>query len=95
MNLAQNSLRAIRESDIKELAVRAHPAGSQVVVRFEDTGPGVAHPERLFRAFQSGFSGHGVGLYVSGATVKALGGDIAYEKTPKGASFAVRLAAVA
>jgi two-component system sensor kinase FixL len=93
MNLAQNSLHAIQQSEKKELGVKAYPEGQSVIVRFEDTGSGVAEPDRLFKPFQTRRAGHGLGLYVSSATVKAFGGDISYEPAPTGAVFVVRLAA--
>ena len=62
-----------------------------VLVRFLDTGPGVAKPDSLFRPFQTGAQASGLGLYLSRAVVKSYGGDLYYEPVPEGACFAVQL----
>jgi C4-dicarboxylate-specific signal transduction histidine kinase len=92
MNLSQNSLRAMENTERKQLTISAQPArASRVDVRFRDTGPGVAHPERIFRPFQPEAQGTGLGLYVSRALVRSLGGDLNYEPQPDGALFTVEL----
>ncbi len=92
MNLAQNSLRAMEECKHKQLIVAAKAEDGRVAVLFEDSGPGVAHPERLFRPFQPDAEGAGLGLYVSRALVRSLGGDLRYEPVAAGARFTVELA---
>jgi signal transduction histidine kinase len=62
-----------------------------VVVRFRDTGPGVAHPEELFRPFQPGAHSSGLGLFVSRAIVRAHGGSLRYSPEAEGSCFAVEL----
>ena len=62
-----------------------------VVVRFRDTGPGVAHPEALFRPFQPGAESHGLGLYISRAILRSHGGGLRYEPEDTGSCFAVEL----
>ena len=49
------------------------------MVRFEDTGTGIANPENLFRPFQRDAQATGLGLYVSRALVKSFGGELVYE----------------
>jgi len=61
------------------------------VIRFEDTGIGVASPEKLFRPFQPGAKSSGLGLYVSRAIMRSFGGELAYEARSQGACFAVVL----
>ena len=63
-----------------------------VLVRFEDTGPGVQQPERLFQPFQHGSDATGLGLYVSRAIVRSFAGDLRHEPRPRGSCFAVELA---
>jgi C4-dicarboxylate-specific signal transduction histidine kinase len=63
-----------------------------VVIRFEDTGVGVPFPEQLFRPFQPGADGAGLGLYVSRAIVRSFRGELRYEVRPAGCCFAVVLA---
>jgi C4-dicarboxylate-specific signal transduction histidine kinase len=92
MNLAQNSLRAMENSKEKQLTIFAsREDAGRVVVRFRDTGAGVAYPERLFKPFQPEADGTGLGLYVSRALVRSLGGDLRYEPQAVGAGFAVEV----
>lgn len=84
LNLAQNSHRAVREAGSRELRIGASPHGDKVVVSFEDTGPGVMSPERLFEPFQRGADGAGLGLYVSRSVIRGFGGELRY--LPKGDS---------
>lgn len=91
LNLAQNSLRALNETEQKELNISAAVENGSVLVRFRDSGPGVISPERLFRPFQPEAETTGLGLYVSRALLRAQGGDLSYEPQPSGACFAVRL----
>jgi C4-dicarboxylate-specific signal transduction histidine kinase len=60
-------------------------------VRFRDTGPGVAHPEELFRPFQPGAQSFGLGLYISNAILRSHGGGLRYEPGQGGSCFAVEL----
>ena len=92
LNLAKNSQRAMEGRDEKDLTIRASFDGSSVIVRFIDTGPGVAHPEQLFEPFQPGAQASGLGLYLSRIFVRAFQGDIEYEPQPVGCCFAVVLA---
>jgi len=59
-----------------------------VVVRLYDTGPGVAHPDDLFKAFQAGAHASGLGLYISRAILRSHGGNLRYEPQPEGSCFA-------
>jgi signal transduction histidine kinase len=65
--------------------------GNSVVVRFEDTGVGVANPQNLFRPFQQDAKATGLGLYVSRTLMKSFGGDLLYEERNPGCCFAVVL----
>ncbi len=93
MNLANNSRRAMRGSEQKELAIAATVESGRVVVRFSDTGPGVARPEQLFQAFQQAAEGAGIGLYLSRALVRSFAGELRHEARAYGCCFAVELAA--
>ena len=92
LNLVKNSQRAMESQDQKTLTVRASADESSVVVRFIDTGCGVAHPEQLFEPFQPGAQASGLGLYLSRTFVRAFHGDIEYQPQPTGCCFAVMLA---
>jgi two-component system sensor kinase FixL len=92
LNISKNSQRAMEGQDQKEMRVRASLDEKSVVVRFLDTGPGVAGPEHLFEPFQPGAQASGLGLYLSRTFVRAFQGDLQYEPCPAGSCFAVILA---
>jgi two-component system, LuxR family, sensor kinase FixL len=91
LNLAKNSQRAVMSSETKCLRICASEENGKVVIRFEDTGIGVASPEKLFRPFQPGAKSSGLGLYVSRAIMRSFGGELAYEARCEGSCFAVIL----
>jgi C4-dicarboxylate-specific signal transduction histidine kinase len=91
INLIRNSERALAGCDTREVRISAAPESDLVVVRIRDTGPGVAHPEDLFRPFQSGAHSFGLGLYISRAILRAHGGGLRYEPQSAGSCFAVEL----
>ena len=91
LNLVRNSERALEESERRELAISANAADHHVFIRFSDTGPGVAHPEHLFRPFQKEARETGLGLYLSRAFMRSFRGDLRYEVSPQGATFVVEL----
>ncbi len=92
MNLASNSQRALRSVERRRLRVSVQSEDNRVVVRFADSGPGVAHPESLFQPFQQASDGTGLGLYLSRALARSFAGDLRYEPSPVGSCFAVELA---
>ena len=91
LNLAKNSQRAMMSSETKHLRIAAAEENGKVVIRFEDTGIGVASPEKLFQPFQPGAKSSGLGLYVSRVIMRSFGGDLCYEPRPQGSCFAVAL----
>ena len=93
LNIAKNSQRALESQARRELEVRTSLEGSMVVVRFIDSGTGVANPESLFQPFQPGAQASGLGLYLSRTFVRSFRGDLQYEPQPQGSCFAVLLAA--
>jgi two-component system sensor kinase FixL len=94
LNLARNSQRAMEGRAERVLTVSAVLAQAAVVVRFCDTGPGVARPEALFQPFQPNPGGTGLGLYVSRSIVRGFGGELAHEPRPAGCCFALTLVPV-
>jgi signal transduction histidine kinase len=92
LNLVKNSERALRASPRRVLTVSAAVEGDRVVVRFRDTGGGVAHPDRLFRPFQQGAQATGLGLYLSRGFMRSFRGDLRYEPESDGSAFIVELA---
>ncbi len=91
LNLAHNSHRAVSESPVRQLSIEGAEEERRVILRFVDSGRGVAAPERLFAPFQPGANGTGLGLYVSRAVVRSYGGDLRFERRASGACFAVEL----
>ncbi len=99
LNLTKNSQRAMLDQPVRALKISAHVEGQRVVVRIQDTGGGVSHPERLFRPFQPGAQATGLGVYLSRAFMRSFRGDLRYEPelcsgTPGGATFIVELTPV-
>lgn len=94
LNLAQNSHRAVRESNVRELRISVEADERNATVRFRDSGPGIAFPDRLFRPFHPGADGSGLGLYISRAVIRGYGGELRYEQRPDGWCFAIELQVV-
>ncbi len=94
LNLAQNSQRAMASAGAPEprLVVSATTEDACVVVRFEDAGPGVRSPEKLFQPFHQGGEASGLGLFISRTIARSFAGDVQHEPTSSGSCFAVRLA---
>jgi signal transduction histidine kinase len=93
LNITKNSHRAMQMSPRKELTITASENHDGIVVRFEDTGPGVHEPERLFRPFQSEADMNGLGLYISRAILQTFHGNLVYEPRRQGSCFAAKLMA--
>jgi len=91
LNLIKNSERAMRNQPLRELRVSARTEKDRVTVRVQDSGGGVANPDRLFRPFQQGAQATGLGLYLSRAFMRSFRGDLRYEPEPGGSSFVVEL----
>ena len=91
LNLAQNSNKAMLSSDVKQLTIDARIEGDWVVVRFSDTGPGVASPDDLFKPFQRSSGVKGLGLFVSRAIARSFHGDLKFTPDGSGSSFTVEL----
>jgi two-component system sensor kinase FixL len=93
LNLVQNSHRAVQQGKERRLGIAVCREGQKVIVRFHDSGPGVANPQRLFEPFQAGAAGSGLGLYLSRFIVRSYGGELRFEPQPVGSCFAVELQA--
>jgi two-component system, LuxR family, sensor kinase FixL len=94
LNLTKNSQRAMLDQPVRALKITARAEGQRIVVRVQDTGGGVSHPERLFHPFQSGAQATGLGVYLSRAFMRSFHGDLRYEPEPGGATFIVELSPV-
>ena len=91
LNLFRNSIRAIEKAPERLIRVSVSLDAHDVLIRFQDSGPGVRCPEQLFQAFRSSADAAGLGLYVSRAIVRSFGGNLEYEPVKEGASFVARL----
>jgi two-component system, LuxR family, sensor kinase FixL len=91
LNLAQNSHRAVQEESVRELRISVSSKEHKVLVRFEDSGPGIRNPENLFQPFQKAAAGSGLGLYVSRLLVRSYNGELSFERRPSGSCFVVEL----
>jgi len=91
VNLARNVVEHAGDWPERDVNISVRVENDLAVVRFRDSGPGVARPEELFQPFQAGAQSCGLGLYISRAIVRSHGGDLRYEPAAKGACFAVDL----
>lgn len=91
VNLARNSQQAMENAERRALHISASVESDLVLVRFRDSGCGVAHPEELFQPFQPGAHSFGIGLYISRAILRAHGGGLRFEPQEVGSCFAVEL----
>jgi two-component system, LuxR family, sensor kinase FixL len=91
VNLARNVIEHGADGPEQNANISAGTENNQVVVRFRDSGPGVARPEELFQQFQAGAQSYGLGLYISRAILRSYGGDLRYEPVKMGACFLVEL----
>ena len=91
VNLARNCNCVLKTSETRELRISAAMENDLVMVRFSDTGPGVARPGELFKPFQQGAQSSGLGLYISRAILRSHGGNLRYEPQETGSCFVVEL----
>lgn len=91
LNVTKNSLRAMRTTPQKRLTISAVANDGGIDVYFEDTGPGVPQPDRLFRPFQPDADMNGLGLYISRAILQTFHGNLRYEPRKQGSCFTATL----
>lgn len=89
-NLMRNAIEAMRESPQRELVIRTHIEGDQMMhVDVADTGPGIADEiaDRLFQPFvTTKAGGMGIGLSISRRIIQSHGGDLSYRRNEAGGS---------
>ncbi|MFN3532560.1 MAG: ATP-binding protein, partial [Candidatus Brocadia sp.] len=95
INLINNAYDAMKDAHGKGvLTIRTFQRGDMIVIEFEDTGPGILEPEKLFTPFYTTKEvgkGTGLGLAVSYGIIKEHGGTIVGRNWQKGAIFTVTL----
>lgn len=96
-NILRNAIEATEESSQSRREVRIQisvDSTKRVVIRFEDSGPGLKDTQFAFRPLQTTKShGHGLGLFVSRKLIQAHQGEIqaGRSSTLGGAAFTVTL----
>jgi two-component system sensor kinase FixL len=91
LNLAKNSISALRGRPEARLRITAYGLEGTVVIRVSDNGPGIAAADRLFQPFQPGASSTGLGLFVSRAIIRTFGGELHQTQQMGECSFIVEL----
>ena len=98
LNLVKNSEQALEPGPdatfptVRAIGIEVHASEGRVFVTVSDTGPGVPHPEFLFKPFQQQARASGLGLYLSRAMMRSFSGDLRYIPGEPGARFIVDLA---
>jgi signal transduction histidine kinase len=91
LNLVRNSEKALETQRGGRLRIGAAPRDGNVLITVSDDGPGVPHPEQLFRPFAQGGGASGLGLYLSRAMLRSFHGDLRHQPSDRGAAFTVEL----
>jgi len=95
VQIVENALDALEESGGGLLRVSAEAQGSDVVVQFSDSGPGIKEPHRVFDPFYTTKpigKGTGLGLSAVYGVVQEHQGQITCQNNPEGgALFVLRL----
>ena len=96
LNLVRNAETALAHTPDARLCLRVVSKGVRVQIALADNGPGVSHPEKLFRPFRVGAAGNGgsgLGLYLSRAMMLSFHGDLRFQPGGEGATFLVEMLA--
>jgi PAS domain S-box-containing protein len=100
LNIINNALDAMMDEETPEdtersLKVRVHTRDNSVLIEFQDSGPGLKEPHRIFEPFYTTKSvgkGTGLGLSICYGIIKEHGGEIsARNDEARGAIVEVRL----
>jgi C4-dicarboxylate-specific signal transduction histidine kinase len=95
LNLIKNSSRVLQGRPNARIRVSAYAMAEVAVVKISDNGPGVPSPEHLFQPFQPGASSTGLGLFVSRAIVRTIGGELHHTQRPGECCFVIELPGMA
>jgi signal transduction histidine kinase len=98
LQIVENAVDALQESGEGRLLVSLRQDGSEVVIEFADTGPGLRDPDRVFDPFYTTKpvgKGTGLGLSATYGVVQDHKGQITCHNRPEGgAAFEIRLPAL-
>jgi two-component system NtrC family sensor kinase len=87
LHVLSNALDALEHAPVRRVVFEATPAGQVVVLRIYDTGPGFADLQRVFDPFyttKGPAKGPGLGLSLSYAVVRDMGGEITASNLERG-----------
>lgn len=95
VEIIENAMDAIEEGGGGSLDITAQGQGSEVLLQFSDSGPGIRDPQRVFDPFYTTKpvgKGTGLGLSAVYGVVQEHAGQITCRNRPEGgAEFAIRL----
>jgi two-component system NtrC family sensor kinase len=91
LNIINNAVDAMLETgQAGKLKVRVYAQDGQVHTEFQDSGPGIKEPNRIFDPFYTTKSvgkGTGLGLSICYGIIKEHGGDISARNRPEGGAI--------
>ncbi len=90
LNLLNNALDALQEAPNPRLEVRFEQSEGEVEIVFQDNGPGMDRPERVFEAFYTTKplgKGTGLGLSLAHQAVEHFGGRLRGENRAQGGAI--------
>jgi C4-dicarboxylate-specific signal transduction histidine kinase len=94
LNIVNNALDVLAPRGRGRLAISGRTEGETVVLHFDDDGPGLADPSRIFEAFYTTKGvgeGTGLGLALTQRFMESFGGSVTAENRPEGgARFSLR-----
>lgn len=95
VEIIDNAMDALEEAGGGSLDITAASQGSDLVLKFSDTGPGLRDPQRVFDPFYTTKpvgKGTGLGLSAAYGVIQDHGGQITCRNKPEGgAEFTIRL----
>jgi len=95
LNITNNALQAMRGRPTGRLRIHGHVEGSRMHLMFDDDGPGIREPDRVFEPFyttKDPGAGTGLGLSLAKRFVESFDGEIRAANRPEGgARFTVIL----
>ena len=97
LNIINNACDAMRPAGAGSLVIHGRREGDDVLLHFDDDGPGLPRPERIFEPFfttKAVGEGTGLGLALVHRFMQEFGGSIIAENRPEGgARFSLRFTA--
>jgi two-component system NtrC family sensor kinase len=90
VEIIENAIDALEESGGGSLEIKAERHGSDVVLQFSDTGPGIRDPQRVFDPFYTTKpvgKGTGLGLSVVYGVIQDHSGQITCRNKPEGGAL--------